>query len=124
MKKAKLQALATEMLKNYPELEEIYLTADGQGFGKRTDADAHAQAIRKDKIHVFTRETKEEVVSNPALTREDLVATYTDLFDKAPAHNMKLETMQNKIAEKQAELSKKIAGDSEEVSKTTASEEE
>lgn len=123
MSKQNLKDKANEMFGMYPQFDKLYLTADEQGFSNETDAEAHAQTLEEKKVFEFERE--EEVTENSkvvnlnpeTLERDALVGKYTELFGKAPAHNAKVETLQQKITEKEEEILKT----SEKVEVVTAS---
>lgn len=103
-----LKNKANEMFGMYPQFDKLYLTADEQGFSKETDAEAHAQTLEEKKVFEFEREDETETAKVVELNpeRDALVEKYTELFGKAPAHNAKVATLQQKIAEKEAENSK------------------
>lgn len=102
---------ALEIFKDHPELEEIYVTADGQGFTSQEKAKDNAR-YQKDKAVLHFKkgfeadyvEAEDKTVKPAELDREALAKEYETFYGKAPSHNMKAETIQAKIAEKKAEL--------------------
>ena len=101
---------ALEIFKDHPELEEIYVTSDGQGFTDKNKAENQARYLKDRTIKTFAKGFEEnyvEEVEKPTVTeldREALAKEYEVLFGKSPAHNTKAETIAAKIAEKKAEL--------------------
>lgn len=100
-----LQKKADEIFGMYPEFKKLFLTSDKQGFSNKTDAEAWAQTLTDKKVYEFEKDVVVDDVKEPTeVKRDELVAEYTRLFGKAPAHNAKAETLQKKIAEKQQEI--------------------
>ena len=102
---------ALEIFKDHPELEEIYVTSDGQGFTNHEKANDNARYLKNKEVSRFQRGFEADYVDTPKntektadLDRETLAKEYEVLFGKSPAHNTKAETIAAKIAEKKAEL--------------------
>lgn len=101
---------ALEIFKDHPELEEIHVTSDGQGFTDKNKAENQARYLKDRTIKTFAKgfETdyveEEEKTAAIELDREALAKEYEELFGKAPAHNTKAETIAAKIADKKKEL--------------------
>lgn len=106
----KIALAALAIFKDHPELEEIHVTSDGQGFTDKTKADNQARYLKDRTIKTFSKGFEEnyvEEVEKPTVTeldREALAKEYEELFGKAPAHNTKAETIAAKIDEKKKEL--------------------
>lgn len=118
-----LMDVATRIFKYNPELDEIFLTSDGQGFKNYEKAVAHSAYLSDKKVTAVKRsqlkqesksgkikdsedekESKAPVSSeeDEATHRELFVAEYTELYGKAPSHNIKTETLEARIAEAKA----------------------
>ena len=106
----KLALAALAIFKDHPELEEIHVISDGQGFTDKNKAENQARYLKDRTIKTFSKGFEEnyvEEVEKPTVTeldREALAKEYEVLFGKSPAHNTKAETIAAKIAEKKAEL--------------------
>ncbi|WP_092737996.1 hypothetical protein [Riemerella columbipharyngis] len=50
-----LEQEAAKIFDNYPEIEEIYMTADKQGFTEKTKAENQAAYLKDKKVHYFIR---------------------------------------------------------------------
>lgn len=110
-----LSPKALEML-NAHNLDEVFITSDGQGFTERHRAEAHASILKNKKIEHFvkSKEAVQSQKSNDESLKEDeddhedkrpeLVAKYELLFNKKPAHNIGIEKLKAQISEKEAEL--------------------
>ena len=95
----------------YPNEEGFHMTSDNQAFTNKHKGDAinHAKTL-KDKEVIWAANPKqklstEEVAKDEGddAETEALVARYKELFGTNPQKNMKIETLQKKIAEKEAE---------------------
>lgn len=125
----KIALAALAIFKDHPELEEIHVTSDGQGFTDKTKADNQARYLKDRTIKTFAKgfETDYvEEVEKPTVTeldRETLAKEYEELFGKAPAHNTKAETIAAKIDEKKKELAAvNVDGDQSKEQDNTATE--
>lgn len=111
MNREELSPKALEMLKAH-NLDEVFVTSDGQGFTEKHRAEAQASLLKDKKIERFVK-SKEAVAKidtdeTDEDTQEDertaLVAKYEILFAKKPAHNIGIEKLKIQIAEKEAEV--------------------
>lgn len=109
-------------------IDEIYITADGQGFTDEEKAKDHARYHKDQTIKHFERgfeagyqkeaESIEKlkakiasavgdkftVLEKDDTERQNLVEQYTELFGNKPNHMMGIEKLKTKIADKKAEL--------------------
>lgn len=116
---------AIAIFKAHSNLEEIYVTSDGQGFTEKTKADNNAAYLKDKTIKHFERgfeqnytdpdndgdALKGDALKGDAdLERDNLVEQYKELFGENPGHNWKAETIQKKIDDKKAETTKNDDG--------------
>ncbi|MGV4421607.1 hypothetical protein [Ornithobacterium rhinotracheale] len=123
-----LIAEAEKLFNNYPDLKEVYLTADGQGFYEKEKAENHAAYLENKEVSFFKREevlTNNEAPKTPAneadttppeqgeQTNEDenaevseaeaerasLLAMYAEKFGKKEPHNIGLEKLKEALRE-------------------------
>lgn len=123
-----LIAEAEKLFNNYPDLKEVYLTADGQGFYEKEKAENHAAYLENKEVSFFKREevlTNNEAPKTPAneadttppeqgeQTNEDenaevseaeaerasLLAMYAEKFGKKVPHNIGLEKLKEALRE-------------------------
>lgn len=90
----------------HPNEAGFHLTSDNQAFTDKHKGDAlnHAKTLTDKKVDwVPNPKAKVETETEDAEEREALIARYKELFGSAPAKNIKTETLQSKIAEKEAE---------------------
>lgn len=107
----KIKAKAQEIIKSR-KLDEVFLTADLQGFTNKQRAENHAVYQKDKKVYHFKKtdfivaEKDEKKVEDdtPDAEREQLVERYEQLFEKKPAHNIGIEKLKEKIAEKEQAL--------------------
>lgn len=106
----KIKAKAQEIIKSR-KLDEVFLTADLQGFTNKQRAENHAVYQKDKKVYHFRKSdffTPEKVEDKPEDRpddeREQLVERYEQLFEKKPAHNIGIEKLKEKIAEKEQQL--------------------
>lgn len=98
-------------------IDEIYITADGQGFTDEEKAKDHARYHKDQSIKHFERGFEEnyqdkEVQKDDSkgktpeddAERQNLVEEYTELFGKKPNHMTGVEKLKTAIADKKAEL--------------------
>src|SRR5690625_2205335 len=119
-----LMDVAARIFKYNPELDKIFLTSDGQGFKEYEKAVAHSAYLSDKKVTTIERsqlkqgsksgngakDSDDETESittgsseeDEAAQRELLIAEYTELYGKAPSHNIKTETLEARIAEAKA----------------------
>ncbi|MGV4529146.1 hypothetical protein [Ornithobacterium rhinotracheale] len=119
---------AEKLFNNYPDLKEVYLTADGQGFYEKEKAENHAAYLENKEVSFFKREevlTNNEAPKTPAneadttppeqgeQTNEDenaevseaeaerasLLAMYAEKFGKKAPHNIGLEKLKEALKE-------------------------
>ena len=112
MTREELSPKALEMLTAH-NLNEVFVTADGQGFTDHQRAQNHASYLKNKRIEHFAK-SKEAVVKLQTEDETDkeaqdddrtaLVEKYELLFGKKPAHNIGIEKLKNQIADKEAEL--------------------
>ncbi|MGG5507904.1 MULTISPECIES: hypothetical protein [unclassified Myroides] len=122
MKKQNLWDKAQEMMRIH-DLEEIYLTTDGQGFTEKERADAHSTILTNKEVFTFhrERETKqvEPVTAQTTDTdneRTELLAKYETLFEKKAPGNMGVKKLKENIEAKEAELAQAAQTSKEESS--------
>lgn len=111
MAESKVKAKAQEIIKSR-KLDEVFLTADLQGFTNKQRAENHAVYQKDKKVYHFKKtdfivaekNDNEGKDDTPDAEREQLVERYEQLFEKKPAHNIGIEKLKEKIAEKEQEL--------------------
>lgn len=120
-KKKDLAKKAADMMRLH-SLEEVYVTSDGQGFTEEERAYDRARYLSDKKVLHFRKDTKvddtedtDEMETDTDDVRLKLAIRYEELFEKKPAHNIGIEKLQERIAEKEAELAKADAPVIEEV---------
>lgn len=114
---------AQRIFQFHPELDEVWITSDGQGFTSESKASNNATYLKDQKIQHYQRsdfakeqgedepetepelETELEPELEPELETEEgyrarLEAEYEKLYGKKPAWNAKTETIAERIAEK------------------------
>lgn len=128
-----LMDVAARIFKYNPELDEIFLTSDGQGFKSYEKAISHSTYLSDKKVTKVLRsdlknsgkdKTKDTDVdeededtattadsSDDILNRDALIAEYTELYGKAPSHNIKTETLEARVAEAKANQEAKLSDD-------------
>lgn len=107
MSKKNLKTVATEVFKNYPDLNQIYLTSDGQAFTDEEKAIDNARYHKDKEITPFTRPSDGVLGKDTGFSTEDralLMQEYEDLFGEKAAHNIGTAKLQEKIAGKKAEI--------------------
>lgn len=91
-----------KIFKLHPNLEFYYKTADGQTFYTHEDAKQHARKLKNKEIKKVERDADEKkMLVNDDTEKELLVKRYTELYGKAPNHNIKLATLKLRIEEKE-----------------------
>ena len=129
MKAEILEALKVIFQKN-PEVNNLYLTSDGNIFRAEHYAHNWRGSLLDKTITTVTRAEVMGVKAVPAADEDstnagngesgtgngaddekaEAVKRYIELFDTKPNNFMKLETIKTKIAEKEAELAKEANG--------------
>ncbi len=117
-----LEDVAKRIFKQYPDLDEIFVTSDGQGFRKENDAIQHGKYLEDKKVKHFVRsnlqaqkELEDKKETNPTppkgkeenkeekdedeIDRKDLLKQYAELFGKEAPTNIKTETLMDRINE-------------------------
>lgn len=109
-------AAAAAIFAAHDNLNEIYITSDGQGFTDEEKAKDNARYHKDTEVKHFQRgfeesfkddaqdDSKKEGVSEDAGEREALFAQYEELFEKRPSHNIGTDKLKTQITEKKAEL--------------------
>ncbi|RQO78111.1 hypothetical protein DBR40_09175 [Pedobacter sp. KBW01] len=106
MKKLSRQEIAEQLFAAHPNEKGFHFTSDNNAFTEKhkNDAGNHAKTL-DDKNIVWVPNPKlsgdDELTDDPE--RDELIKRYTELYEKAPAQNMKTETLKTKIAEKEAD---------------------
>lgn len=103
-KEKNLTNIAAEIFENYPNINTIYLTVDGQGFTDEEKAKDHARYHKDKTVKPFTRKSEEVPADNDPEEREALMIKYEELFGQKAHHNIGTEKLKEKIDAKEAEL--------------------
>lgn len=102
------QESAEAIFKAHANLEEIFVTSDGQGFTEKERAVNHSAILREKEVKFYHRnslQTKKVKDVEPS-EKETLELRYEELYGSKPAHNIGIEKLKERIAEKEAELTK------------------
>lgn len=112
--KNKFALAALAIFTAHKQIDEIFITSDGQGFTDEEKAKDNARYHQDKTIKHFERGFEASYLDDedqkPAKTQEDdaerqtLVEEYTELFGKKPNHNTGTEKLKSAIADKKAEL--------------------
>ncbi len=110
MAKEKLESKALEMMVAH-NLEEIFVTADAQGFTNNQRAVDHTSILKNKEVFQFHKkliEAKYKVKDTADIIksdteREGLFLKYEELYGKKPAHNIGLDKLRSSIDIKTAE---------------------
>lgn len=108
-------AAAAAIFAAHHNLNEIYITSDGQGFTDEEKAKDNARYHKDTEVKHFQRGFEEsfkddaqddskKAVQEDAGERESLFAQYEELFEKRPSHNIGTEKLKTQILEKKEEL--------------------
>lgn len=111
---------AKEIFKAH-EMDEVFITSDGQGYTDEHKAHDHARILSDKTVKKFEREfaeTKEKAAKEgdniddegAGTERNQLISDYMELFGAKPNHNISTEKLAQKIAEKKAEIEKDQEG--------------
>lgn len=112
MSEKKQKERAAEIFKQYPAIDKIFITSDGQGFSDEEKAIDQARYLKDDKsIEEYDRaffETDEADDENAGedLERAELMEKYKALFGKSAHHNISTAKLQEQITAKEAEENK------------------
>lgn len=112
--KNKFALAAIAIFAAHPKIEEIYITADNQGFTDEEKAKDNARYHKDNSVEHFKRgfeesfkdedETKASEQKADDGERAALAEKYEELFGKKPNHNTGVDKLKTQIAEKEAEL--------------------
>lgn len=109
------KAEAEKIFENYPELEEVYITSDMQGFKELEKAENQATYLTDKKVHHFNRtdlqpsvsvlektnEQDEDQADEDTKTEEDerakLMAKYEQKHGKKAPHNIGMEKLRASV---------------------------
>lgn len=112
----KVALAAIAIFAAHKNLEEIFITTDGQGFTEETKADDHARYFKDKSVKHFKRgfdetfkDDEDETKASELQKADDgeraaLVEKYEELFGKKPNHNTGVDKLKTQIAEKEDEL--------------------
>ena len=118
-----LALAALGIFEAHKAIDEIYITADGQGFTDEEKAKDHARYHKDQTIKHFERGFEENYQDKDVqeddstgktqddAERQNLVEEYTELFGKKPNHMTGVEKLKTAIADKKAELEAAKNGD-------------
>lgn len=104
-KEKDLTQIASEIFEANPNINDIYMTVDGQAFTDEEKAKDNARYHKDKTITPFSRASEIVVDADPDPDdREALMKEYEELFKEKAAHNIGLPKLKEKIAAKKAEL--------------------
>ncbi len=118
--KNKIAVAALAIFEAHKQIEEVYMTSDGQGFTDDHKANDHSRYLADKSVKSFKRGFEDSYKDEEASTdakdatlhkvdegeRAELAAKYEKLYGAKPNHNTGIEKLKAKIAEKEAELAK------------------
>ncbi|CAI9677013.1 hypothetical protein HZR02_17630 [Elizabethkingia anophelis] len=111
-------AAAVTIFAAHKNLDEVFITYDGQGFTDEEKAKDQARYLKNKDVKKFTRgfednfiDDEQEAGSKKAEDesggeRPALVEKYTELFGKPPHHMIGVDKLKTAIADKEADLAK------------------
>jgi len=103
-KEKDLTQIASEIFEANPNINDIYMTVDGQAFTDEEKAKDNARYHKDKTITPFSRDTEEVIVDTGSDDREALMKEYEKLFQEKAAHNIGIPKLKEKIAAKKSEL--------------------
>lgn len=91
------------IFEQHPTLKKYFQTSDGTAFYTQDAANNHAKTLSDKEVKEVER--NDEPADEPEdEERTALIQKYTELYGQAPAKNIGLKKLQERIAEKEAEL--------------------
>lgn len=105
-KEKDLTQIASEIFEANPNINDIYMTVDGQAFTDEEKAKDNARYHKDKTITAFSRDSEEVVVDVDTDDREALMKEYEELFKEKAAHNIGIPKLKEKITAKKEELAK------------------
>lgn len=103
-KEKDLKQIASEIFEANPNINDIYMTVDGQAFTDEEKAKDNARYHKDKTITPFSRDSEEVIVDVEPDDREALMKEYEELFKEKAAHNIGIPKLKEKIAAKKTEL--------------------
>lgn len=110
----KLALLAIQIFTDNKNINQLFITSDGQAFTDEERAKDHARYQKDSKIEPFERGFQELSIDNKsgdddsiddaAAERMELISKYQELYGQKPNSNIGLQKLREKITAKENEL--------------------